>query len=399
MVNVVMMLLQVLTVDVNDENGLLDFEFDVQAFCEVACDQFNGGYFPYPGDCCRFIICQRLPASRGRGKVLSSVMPCQLPLVWNDEKASCDLEKRTPNCNASCHERAFTLPPATLPPMNDSVECFDGVNAIKLDDLVDQQCFKIFPYDERQMPTCCRENEILDLEECACIGQPRFPGCDCIFCLVFELNEIRDVVNTLHINHTGVELIEYAINASMHKAQFNGIDGSIKIPHFENMYYGPIFSMHLFIEIPNKYEVSGFVDAPLKGIVSNGCCGKNGTVEIWIEGGHIYLTIITEKRALRAYKFNVDPEELIAGQELDLNFAYSDPLLRVAFAMEPHEDIALGGDIVPTGCPLSLGTLNDLPGTYFDGVMEDVIACRDRWTDAQIFALQQHDKRAVLCTP
>ncbi|CAH1798792.1 unnamed protein product, partial [Owenia fusiformis] len=373
--------------------GFPPFEIDVQAFCEQQCEQHDGGYFAYPGDCCQFIVCSRLPASRGRGRIISNVMRCMFPLVWNSASATCDLEKRNPLCTSECHFGIVTPTTFTFPPLEEN-ECIKGDRIYTKND---NNCFFV---NRVQSSICCGSEGRFDLEECGCIEHHRLPTCDCIFCLAFERGEIIDVINTLYLNITGVHIEEFPLSADRHKGCFSGIGSSIKIPHFNNMIYGPIFSIAFFFEIPERFEDSqGVVNIPKQGLVSNGCCGGNGTIEFWIEGQKGYLNLITEKAELRNYQFDPYEDPLVPGQLIDITMVYCDPVLKIQYLGEPHDPITMGGDIIPTNCPLTVGNLNDVAGTEFPGCVENVIACRDCWSDPQVFALQQYDKLVVLCEP
>ncbi|CAH1779670.1 unnamed protein product [Owenia fusiformis] len=398
--------------DIDEKSPRYNPDFDIQELCEEKCVEENGGYYPYPGDCCSFVVCNRLPSSKGpgKGRVVSNAMRCSVPLVWNTETSSCDFPYRVPECNPACHDDVTQLPINASTPFlifNESAQCFFDGHYYTVNDF-QPECFFLDRREDTQV--CCLEGQIFNVSDCCCEweNEPTPLKCDC---LIYSWGIAGDLVREyrgVYINTTGVttrritDSPDALQSASANFFCFDGEDAVMKIPRFENYNYLDTFSVHFLFQIPDEFENpdTGFVDAPKMGLLTNGCCNKSGTFEMYIEGSQGFLNIITEKEALLEYAFDIEVESLVAGQIMDISISYCAGRLNLVFngiLKETGNPRVLGGRIKSTGCPLTLGSFNDIPGTNFKGCINNLIICQDCWTEFNMILLSFFDVQQAVC--
>ncbi|CAH1779603.1 unnamed protein product, partial [Owenia fusiformis] len=367
--------------------------FDAEAFCAEACRDTGGGYFPYPGDCCRYIVCAKTEGVRETDPdfISTSIARCPSTLLWSKEKATCDYPFHVPDCDLSCHESEPEPSTLSPPPIyNASRECIRE-NDIYIANVPSftESCYMIEDGSEELL--CCPSGQVFNLTECGCVleSDPEVRQCNCI--LVFDFDNEDNFGSTqwetyldihgkldFEIEDDSDPLPGFPVNK---KGCFDGENDAIEVPFFNSYIYGGTLSIFFYFEIPE--------DAPsYMGLLSNGCCNDSATIAMWIEDGKAYLNFTTEKAALVKYPFDeIDP--LFPNELNDVTFVYCDPVLEFHFTGTQHEkSIILGGDIVTTPCPLHIGSINGDENTRFKGCMENFVICQDCWA--------QFDERRIL---
>ncbi|CAH1779673.1 unnamed protein product, partial [Owenia fusiformis] len=281
---------------------------------------------------------------------------------------------------------------APTPPVffNKSVECYrDGKYYEKIAN--SDECFYV--NDDRAVEVCCDFGQVFNLTDCCCEGNLRVPLCDCVLdvqfvwepaFVVFRSHEVRDAIQGLYLNYSGITVP--SVFEDTQRGCFSGDKSFIKIPHLINFNYGPTFSISVAFEIDQEYtnDAGDVVIDTKMGVLSNGCCDKDGTIEVWLEENRGYITFITEDEELRNYEFTSTTETLVTDPKLlTLTIVYCDPYLTVTYNGIVHDDITLGGAVKSTKCPLTFGDLNDIDESEFKGCMKNILVCRNCWSAEQ----------------
>ncbi|CAH1779608.1 unnamed protein product, partial [Owenia fusiformis] len=116
---------------------------------------------------------------------------------------------------------------------------------------------------------------------------------DCILCLPFVNNRVQDIIHDTYTEVRGVTISDAGVKGpddlDIFQGCFDGIDDYIRISNFIKLYYGPTFSISFSFYVDPDYDRS-----KKNGILSNGCCDEQGSIEVKVDGEKLNVRFETE---------------------------------------------------------------------------------------------------------